>query len=558
VEQTEQLLKEALSTFAYFPTEIQKRILEIIFLTQKRKIFSLIEAANGLGKTTCIAVAAKVLSDHGIKSAIFCSTYSQIARVISEIRKLAEKQKVITIGSRSAFCCADGISQPKAICTISKLRGTCVFGKPTMDHSKWLLTKEEAIEYYASKGVCAYEASWKSIKEADIIVCPQAYLLYEEPWFKISQYLPRSFVFVDECHNLINKGVNCFSFELRFTSKVGIVFERILRSKRIWSKKALLEKFTKICDPFSAFEKEAEEQIIMKNVKYLNALVEDYEKIKLLSNEFYEKLYIRNNICEGFVGIPEDKLSDRFVFFESGIFVSATPGSLEAYEVIVRNRPLFVEILPSPYTKKDLSVLLIDDFTTRYIERKDKDYYEVANRVEKIFAASPGRNIAVYFPSYEYLYKTLDELLMIDPYWRLTNDQTTYILLKDQVRLIFDVQGGKSAEGHEYTGGVDIVLVVGLGLPFPKPFLTKRVNKYRRFYHKNSEIPAYISWSVQKAVQAVGRSVRGPNDRGIGLLMDKRFCRRDVIQTMPKWFRKCIVKRVDFNNALEYVRRFWL
>jgi Rad3-related DNA helicase len=48
---------------------------------------------------------------------------------------------------------------------------------------------------------------------------------------------------------------------------------------------------------------------------------------------------------------------------------------------------------------------------------------------------------------------------------------------------------------------------------------------------------AYLYPGLQKVVQAAGRVIRTPSDRGVVYLMDDRFTRGEVRALLPKWWR---------------------
>jgi DNA excision repair protein ERCC-2 len=48
---------------------------------------------------------------------------------------------------------------------------------------------------------------------------------------------------------------------------------------------------------------------------------------------------------------------------------------------------------------------------------------------------------------------------------------------------------------------------------------------------------AYLYPGVQKVVQAAGRVIRGPDDRGVLFLINDRFGRPEVGRLLPDWWR---------------------
>jgi Rad3-related DNA helicase len=542
-------IEQVYTRLPYTPTKTQIRILDVIFRTHERRIYSLIEAANGVGKTTCLATAAALLAKQGVRTTIFCMTYKQISRVINELKKIDADIKAVVIGSHNALCCSDNSATPRTICRIKSLRFSCAYGRPSADYLPWLFDADELVRESRAKGVCAYEAAWQSVNNAQIILATQAYLLYDNSWKKISRFVDNTFLLVDECHNLIHSGVSVFSFTLDFESPICKRVLQTLMSRTRWSKKKLLERLGDGESFLKNTEQEIKALINSKDNYLLWKIINEYSQIKLLWEANYERLFIRQKQCEGYLGYPEEYLNQRFRAFHGGVLVSATPGSIETYKRIVHDTPLYVEKLPAPYTKDQLKVFILNDFSTRYKERTPQNYIKVCERIFRLLGKTG--NLGVYFPSYEYLNKiagTIAERYPTIPF--IVHSASLVELNHYGNRAMLSVQGGREGEGSEIPGGLDMVLVVGLALPFPKSLLMAREKMYRGLGISNPDEPAYISWATQKAVQAIGRVIRGPNDRGIGILMDRRFEYRHVLKSLPSWFQSYIWRSADFEQLM--------
>lgn len=533
----------------YKPTKIQLRILDIILKTYNRHIYSLVEAANGIGKTTSLAAGAAILARRGVRTAIFCRTYRQISRVMEELRRVDMSLKAVVLGSHNILCCADNVVSPRTICRVRDLRGTCPYGRPTADYSKWLLDADELVLEARRVGVCAYEAAWQSIGEAQIVVAPQAYLLYENSWNKICRSIEGFFVLIDESHNLIYSGVSVFSFPLVFVSETGKSLVQIVSMRRRWSKKKLLERLGEKEVYVLKLKDEIKAVLGVKDYSLCLQMVNELDLMRLLWEADYDRIFVDQNQCNAYLGFPEEYLNRRLTVFSGGVFVSATPGSVDTYRKMVYDRPLYVERLEAPYSREQLKIYIVNDFTTRFSERTDESYMDASERVLRLLDKT--QSMGVYFPSYEYLNKVVVKIEESNHQAHFKADSSSLVeLFYHGHRAVMGVQGGSESEGSEIPGGLDLVLVVGLALPFPKSLLAVREKMYRGLGISNVDQPAYISWATQKAVQAVGRVIRGPNDRGVGVLMDKRFDYKGVRGSLPAWFREYIVGSVDFEKLM--------
>ncbi len=50
---------------------------------------------------------------------------------------------------------------------------------------------------------------------------------------------------------------------------------------------------------------------------------------------------------------------------------------------------------------------------------------------------------------------------------------------------------------------------------------------------------------LQKVVQAAGRVIRGPEDRGVVYLIDDRYTRGEVRRLLPGWWRVKVLRERD-------------
>ena len=100
----------------------------------------------------------------------------------------------------------------------------------------------------------------------------------------------------------------------------------------------------------------------------------------------------------------------------------------------------------------------------------------------------------------------------------------------------FALLGGVSAEGVDLPGSSLIgAFIATLGLPpesVTQDHIQARLDKLFGADHGYADrVPA-----MQKVVQAAGRVLRTPQDRGWLWLLDERYGRRDVSALLPAWW----------------------
>ncbi len=218
----------------------------------------------------------------------------------------------------------------------------------------------------------------------------------------------------------------------------------------------------------------------------------------------------------------------------------------------------------SPFPRENRKLLIIPQVSTRYPDR-ERNYPRIADVIQRIIALRRG-NYFAFFPSFEFLERVLG----------LFQPSVGFIVLKqerdmkaprveavlEQLRLgtptiLFGVQGGMFSEGVDYPGDMAIgVFVVGPPLPNFDLEREKMREYYERRYGQGFEY-AYTIPAMAKAVQAAGRVIRSETDRGLIILMDKRFVQSDYTRSMPKdWFESLVTERVS-DGILKEVSDFW-
>ena len=104
----------------------------------------------------------------------------------------------------------------------------------------------------------------------------------------------------------------------------------------------------------------------------------------------------------------------------------------------------------------------------------------------------------------------------------------------------FAVLGGAFGEGIDLPGDRLVgAFVATLGLPQVNP-LNERLRQCLQDAFGAGFDYAYLVPGLRKVVQAAGRVIRTPEDRGTVFLIDDRFCRADVRALLPGWWEPAV------------------
>jgi DNA excision repair protein ERCC-2 len=123
--------------------------------------------------------------------------------------------------------------------------------------------------------------------------------------------------------------------------------------------------------------------------------------------------------------------------------------------------------------------------------------------------------------------------------------------------LLFAVQGGIFSEGVDYPGEMVIGAFV-IGPPLPNFDIERETMRkyYDGSYGEGFEY-AYSYPAMAKAVQAAGRVIRSETDRGVIILMDRRFMDPSYVKSMPKDWFEASPRELVSGSILSDVSAFW-
>ncbi len=117
--------------------------------------------------------------------------------------------------------------------------------------------------------------------------------------------------------------------------------------------------------------------------------------------------------------------------------------------------------------------------------------------------------------------------------------------------ILFASASGRFAEGADFPGK-ELEAAAVVGIPFERPTLRMRtyVSYYQRMYGKErGRYLAYVVPALRRAAQALGRVIRSEEDRGIFLLADGRYSRREYLSLLPSFVRANLVE-VSYEDFL--------
>jgi len=230
-----------------------------------------------------------------------------------------------------------------------------------------------------------------------------------------------------------------------------------------------------------------------------------------------------------------DWLSERLDGFSAVVMFSATLSPLEEFRALVGLRPHDRSVaLPSPFDPSRFPVQIETAIPMVWRERTDAMYQKLTSRLVDFISSHAGRTL-VFFPSYALMTEVADRFpagdlwtgdLHVQPKGMQEADADQFLKPFRSARGVitgFAVLGGALNEGVDLPGeALTAAVVVSIGLPS-----VSKENEWIRAWHQSRGregfFLAYTLPGWIRVRQALGRVIRGPEDKGKGLLIDPRF-----------------------------------
>jgi len=201
--------------------------------------------------------------------------------------------------------------------------------------------------------------------------------------------------------------------------------------------------------------------------------------------------------------------------------------------------------VPPAFPAEHLSVRVAHEISTRYAHR-DRSLQRLVAVIARQFDEHPGNYLA-FFSSFAYLKSAaalLAERRPDIPQWRqeprMASEARAAFLARfrpDGQGVGFAVLGGIFAEGVDLPGSLLIgAFIATLGLPpvsVTQDHIQARLDTLFGAGHGYADlVPA-----MQRVVQAAGRVLRTPEDRGWLWLLDDRYGKAEVVELLPPWWQ---------------------
>lgn len=423
---------------------------------------------------------------------------------------------------------------------------------------------ERIIDIAAKNEVCPFELELDLSLYSDIIICDYNYLF--DPMVYMKRYFDEDassyIALIDEAHNLVERGRDMYSSLISYQNYKEMKkslskfnekdYKNIIkRFNKLWKEiKDLYEEEILVIDDINPRYLRIFEQFITVGQgilkKHPDVVEEAFLSFFFDVNRFL-KLYelydesfsliveknLKNDINIKFLCLdPSRQLNKTTSDLHASVFFSATLSPSKYYvDVLGGNEIDSLLVLPSPFPKENLLLMVQPNISTKYKDR-DRTYGNVASSIRAFIENKIG-NYFVFFSSYAYLnavlkyFKNEDINLIVQSKDMKEVDKINFLnqfKANPKVTTVgFVVLGGAFGEGIDLIDDRLIgAIVVGVGLPTIS-FERNLIKKYYDEKEGNGYIFSYVNPGMNRVMQAVGRVIRSETDKGMILLIDDRF-----------------------------------
>lgn len=584
--------------------EGQRDLAVAVYKTISRKKRLFIQAPTGIGKTLSTIFPAVQAMGAGKASKVFYLTAKTITRTVAE-----EAFRILR--SRGLVFTAVTITAKEKLCPMEKAEcnpEACPYAKGHFDrvneavfdilHLEQEMDRETVLRYAEKYRVCPFEFCLDISSWTDGIICDYNYVF--DPNVRLKRYFADGasgdYLFlVDEAHNLVSRAREMYS--------ASVYKEDFLEVKRIIKGKSpRLERQLDRCNKLLlSMKRECGDWQLLEDVtglaagimtafSYMETFMEEFpefpERETVLDFYFclrdflnvYEELDGHYRIYEEnredgsflvrlFCVDPSRLLSRCMDQGASTILFSATLLPVRYYKTLLSgNQEDYAVYVNSPFPEEKRLLMVAEDVSSRYTRRSPSEYRKVADYIRIVTQSRPG-NYMVFFPSYQYMGE-IEEILEEEPLKAdlLVQGQGMGEAEKAEFLEEFEKERSHSLAafcvmGGVFSEGIDLkeerligVIVVGTGIPM----VCVEQEVLKGYFDETEEKGFDFSYQypgMNKVLQAAGRVIRTPEDRGVILLLDDRFLRRDHLELFPReWEHFQVVNR---GNAARCLEDFW-
>ena len=545
---------------------------EVYRAIQKQKRL-IVEAPTGSGKTiSTLFPAIKAIGEDQCDQVIYLSAKvsgQQQAMAAVELIKTDVSYLVIQAKARSCPCNFDD----NEIDDEGRCQRCLGFFERLPDAREKLfrqrkLDVNQLQQTAAEFKLCPFELALQMLPWIDIVICDFNYVF--DPLVQLGYFRTdprRKLLLIDELHNLVDRARGMYSASLtRAQIKKALAAGNSRRiSTALKSMQQAFDRELRSLEGDESISSKMPADLLRASQRFSEKLGFDIFSNKLIASEtleFSKSIFRFQNISQlydihhrtiGYKPLKQremkllclnafEYLQQCYPMFQAvcGFSATLTPTTYFQQALGLDNDCKSL-VLESSFPARNLGVCIGNYIDTRYREREN--YIDtICESIERCYRAHPG-NYLVFFSAYTYmqqvhdrfnaLYPETSTLLQQRDFDESAQRQFLSQFFDTKGQLGFAIMGGRFAEGIDYRGDALIgAIVVGVGLPqasseqqlIQQDFDALQLDGFDYAFR----FPGLI-----RVKQSAGRVIRGEQDQGIVVLLDRRFQQPGYARHLP-------------------------
>jgi DNA excision repair protein ERCC-2 len=591
----------------------QREMAVAVYKAIRDQEFLYVQSPTGVGKTIAALFPAIKAVGLGLAAKIFYLTAKTPGRLVAEetledLRRANLHFKSVTLTAKEKICFCPPVDCDPEVCIFAR----DYFGKVKTalgEFDRVQAFTRPVIEQIARKyELCPFEFSLDLALWVDCIICDYNYAFDPRVYLhRFFDFNTEAYIFlVDEAHNLPDRARAMYSAEL--DKQTVLALQRALKGhlpilvKKLSLINKILLEIRKTCqaEGLQSLVKHELPETLLMAIREFNQKAEDWLVLNqptpfrqelldfyfvcnnyLRTAEYFDSFYVSYFERQGKTDLkaklfcldPAPMLAAPLAHSQATIFFSATLLPMDYFKKLLTGAAAHPHcIFQSPFPIENVDLLIHNGIATQYAQRTDS-YPAISATIETICRAQMG-NYLIFFPSYAYLAAVLTLLEE-----RLLESQTMLnlrLLVQDrgmteaareeflaqfstnneETLVGLAVMGGIFGEGIDLVGDRLIgVVVVGVGVP-QVCLENDLIKDYFDQQNGQGFAYAYQYPGFNRVLQATGRVIRTETDRGIIVLMGKRFTQARYRRLFPIHWRgvQIVENEGEIKEKLEH---FW-
>ncbi len=569
---------------------VQQKIMAAVEESLHSDRHLLLSAPTGCGKTAAVLFPAlRTALERGQRVIYLTAKTLQQRIAVSTVRAMStEGVRSLQLRAKSKMCAHVEMICHEEFCPYAEEYGLKLVRSALIPQLLAQRSHLDPDEIYASAvatSVCPFEVTLDLLDETDLVICDYNYVF--DPAIGLDAVLRQgalsnALLVIDEAHNLVDRSREYYSPEIGTAeTAVALAFvagrqnevfdalealirdvdeliRTVLDSSELEppGREAIVElpteeigelrmRFDAAMLAYWMYKRENEMWLASDPVQQLFLTLTRFHRV--LSDDGEELVHIvsrreREHVSLRILCRDASRFVGRVIDSSAGaVALSATLEPFEFFSDMLgfdRERTDTLRV-PSPFPSENRLVTIINTVDTTY-RRRTTSYDPIAAWIARL--APPGRNALALFPSYAFLDHIADRLpsmshrILRQLPGATDSDQHNILtaLGNGEPHLVLAVLGGIFAEGVDYPGEMlSEVIVVSPGLPQFNSDRELLRDYYREHYEHGFEY-AYLIPGMTRVVQAAGRLIRSADDRGVIVLIGRRFLQPQYARLLPQ------------------------